>query len=376
MLKKQLWLTITILFALSLFLSSCGQATPAPAEKPAEPTKAAAAPTEAAKPAATEAAATEEAAAPAAGSGEVFRVAVVTPSTKNDLAFSQSMYDALVNVQTEMGGPDKFEIAVSESMFKVEDAAAAIRDYASEGYNLVIAHGSQYGASLQEIAPDFPDTSFAWGTTVDTFKDKGIENVFAYTTNAAEGAYVQGVMAAKLTKSKKIGIVGPIAVGDALLYVEGFKKGALATDSAIEILEVYTGSFSDVSLASQAAQTHIDAGADILTGTGQMVVGAIGIAKEKGILWFSTQASQASLAPEIVVSAQVYDWSDALKQIISAIQTGQKGGEVYTLSLKNGGLKMEFNPEYQLADEVKAAGDETIQGIIDGTIDASVATTQ
>ncbi|MFN8457281.1 MAG: BMP family ABC transporter substrate-binding protein [Anaerolineae bacterium] len=124
-------------------------------------------------------------------------------------------------------------------MFKVEDAAAAIRDYANEGYNLVIAHGSQYGTSLAEIAPDFPDTSFAWGTTVDTFKDKGVDNVFAYTTNASEGAYVQGVMAAKLTKSKKVGIVGPIAVGDALLYVEGFKKGVLATDPEVEILGIH-----------------------------------------------------------------------------------------------------------------------------------------
>ncbi len=53
-------------------------------------------------------------------------------------------------------------------MFVVDDAAAAIRDYASQGYNLIIAHGSQYGSSVQEIAPDFPDTSFAWGTTVDT----------------------------------------------------------------------------------------------------------------------------------------------------------------------------------------------------------------
>ncbi len=68
------------------------------------------------------------------------------------------MYDALVAVQAEMGGESAMEIVYSEGMFVVDDAAAAIRDYASEGYNLVIAHGSQYGSSLQEIAPDFPET--------------------------------------------------------------------------------------------------------------------------------------------------------------------------------------------------------------------------
>ena len=119
----------------------------------------------------------------AAGSGDPFKVAIIMPSAINDLAFSQSMFDALLAVQKEMGGEEAFEIVYSEGMFVVDDAAAAIRDYASEGYNLVIAHGSQYGSSLQEIAPDFPTTSFAWGTTLNTFSDEGITNVFAYEAN-------------------------------------------------------------------------------------------------------------------------------------------------------------------------------------------------
>ena len=130
--------------------------------------------------------------------GGVFRVAVVMPSAINDLAFSQSMYDALSAIQSERGA-DKFEFDYSENMFVVDDAATAIRDYATQGYNLVIAHGSQYGSSLVEIAPDFPETSFAWGTTVDTFVDQGVTNVFAYEARSEEGGYVMGVMAAKLT---------------------------------------------------------------------------------------------------------------------------------------------------------------------------------
>ena len=97
----------------------------------------------------------------------VFRVAAIMPSTISDLAFSQSMYDALVKIQEDMGGPEKMELVYSEGMFVVDDAAAAIRDYASEGYDLVIAHGSQYGSSLQEIAPDRPDDTT--GLTVVAF---------------------------------------------------------------------------------------------------------------------------------------------------------------------------------------------------------------
>ncbi|WKZ55703.1 MAG: BMP family ABC transporter substrate-binding protein [Anaerolineales bacterium] len=154
-----------------------------------------------------------------------FRVAVVMPSAINDLAFSQSMYDTLKHIQEEMGGPDKFEFVYSDNMFVVDDAAAAIREYASQGYDLVIGHGSQYGSSMQEIAPDFPKTSFAWGTTVDTF---GQPNIFAYEAASQEGGYVNGVIAAALSKSNVIGVIGPIETGDAKLYVDGFKAGVLA----------------------------------------------------------------------------------------------------------------------------------------------------
>src|SRR5690606_26696656 len=136
------------------------------------------------------------------------------------------------------------------------------------GYNLVIAHGSQYGSSLQEIAPDFPDTSFAWGTTVDTF---GIPNIFAYEARSEQGGYVNGVIAASLSESGVIGVVGPIETGDAQLYVDGFVAGVMATNPDAQVNVNYIGSFSDVALATEAAQTHVNAGADALSGTAQMV---------------------------------------------------------------------------------------------------------
>ncbi|MFN2109521.1 MAG: BMP family protein, partial [Anaerolineae bacterium] len=261
------------------------------------------------------------------GGGGKFRVAIVTPSAKNDLAFSQSMYDAMVKVQEAKGGPDKLEFVISENMFVVDDAGAAIRDYASQGYDLVIAHGSQYGGVLQEIAPDFPKVSFAWGTTVDTFVDKGINNIFAYEARAEQGGYVNGVMAGKLTKSNVIGVVGPIETGDAKLYVDGFIAGVNATNPDARVTVNWIGSFSDVALASEAAQTHIGAGADVMAGTAQMVVGAIGVAKDNNVLWFGTQSSQTSLAPDIVVANQIYDWSGTILEMMDLIDKGTLGGQ-------------------------------------------------
>src|SRR5262245_53359961 len=90
--------------------------------------------------------------ASASGDDE-FTVAVVLPSAANDLAFSQSMVDSLERLK-EDGTIDDY--VYSENMFVVEDAASALRGYAEDGHDLVLAHGSQYGGSLQEIAPDFP----------------------------------------------------------------------------------------------------------------------------------------------------------------------------------------------------------------------------
>ncbi|MGD2163781.1 MAG: BMP family protein [Anaerolineales bacterium] len=299
---------------------------------------------------------------------DTFRVAVVMPSAINDLAFSQSMYDALIAIQERMGGEDKMELVYSESMFVVDDAAAAIRDYAASGYDLVIAHGSQYGSSLQEIAPDFPETAFAWGTTLDTFEDQGITNVFAYEAASDEGGYVNGVMAATLSESGVIGVVGPIETGDAKLYVDGFVAGVASVDEDIDVNVNWIGSFSDVALAAEAANTHISAGADVLTGTAQMVVGAIGVAEENDALWFGTQSDQSSLAPDIVVANQVYRWEVVLEEILSLISNGTYGGQAFVIELANGGEEIGFNPAFDLLADVQALADETIQGIIDGSI--------
>jgi basic membrane protein A and related proteins len=296
-----------------------------------------------------------------------FKIAVILPSPVNDAAFSQSMWEGLLAVQKEMGGESMLTLAKSENMFNVPDAQAAIRDYATKGFDLVIAHGSQYGDSLAQVAPDFPKTSFAWGTSLDTFQEQGINNIFAYQAQAEQGGYVLGTVAAMMSKSHKMGIIGPIEAGDAKLYVDGFKAGAKkagATNSAV----TYTGSFSDATKMADAATTQIQAGADELTGSSQAVVGAIGVAKSKSVMWFGTQWDQTALAPDIVVASQVYDWTAVIKDMIASHQAGVLGNKGYTLTFKNAGLKIVYNPAITVPDAAKAAADAAIKGIEDGTI--------
>ena len=303
---------------------------------------------------------------PIAAQDDVFSVAVVAPSATNDLAFSQSMFDALTIIDEEMG--DAFEFVFQEGTFIVDDAAVALREWAASGeYDLVIAHGSQYGSVVEELAAEFPEVSFAWGTDVNTF---GLDNVFAYTAAADQGGFINGVLAAALSESGNIGVVGPIEVGDAKLYVDGFVFGAANMNPDAVVNVTYIQSFSDVPLATEAANAFIANGADVLTGSAQMVVGPIAVALENEVSWFGTQSSQAELAAASGITFQVYRFDVILRDMITKIQEGRLGGEAYTLTLENGGLEIQLGagiPEEAVAD-IESAIETLIAGIVSGEV--------
>lgn len=343
--RKLSWSLLFVLMA-SFVLAAC--ATPVAAPASSGEAAATAAPAEAA----------DDAAAPV-------RVALILPSTINDVSWSQSIYTSLKELQAEMG-EDALEIAYTENMWSVPDAAIAIRDYASSGYNLVIAHGAQYGDSLMDIAAEFPEVSFAWGTTTNTGADKGLSNIFAYEPRGDEAGYVTGVLAANLTESKIIGLVGPVDAGDAKLHVDGFLAGVKATDPETQVNVSFTGNFGDTALAAEAANTHIKAGADVLTGSSQQVVGAIGVAKENGIPWLGVQADQSTVAPETVMASAIYDWKQLLKDILAKRTAGVLGGEVLQLTYANGGIRTIYSDA--LPAEAVEAAQAAEQGLADGSI--------
>jgi basic membrane lipoprotein Med (substrate-binding protein (PBP1-ABC) superfamily) len=295
------------------------------------------------------------------GATPQLKVALIAPSAHNDLAFTQSMYSALNSLKAKY----HFTLSVSENQFVVADAANIMRQYAAKGYNLIIAHGSQYGGTVQALAPKYPKVSFAWGTASATY---GRPNVYAYSAASNQGGYVQGYIAALISKTKVIGEIGPIATGDAKLYVDGFKAGVLAAVPKAAVHVSYTGSFSDPSLMSKQATAYLAQKADVLTGSSQSVVGAITVAKAKNVAWFGTQWSQASLAPKQVVSSQIYDWTGVLTQILNGIKAGKLGGASYAITLANGGEKIQYNPGYTLSASVKAAAEKVIKGIENGSI--------
>jgi basic membrane protein A len=203
-------------------------------------------------------------------------------------------------------------------------------------------------------------------TSTDTGADQGITNVFAYEPRGDEGGYVSGALAAKLTEDKVIGLVGPVDAGDDKLHVDGFLAGVKATDPDVQVNVSFTGSFGDTALAAEAANVQVNAGADVLTGSSQQVVGAIGVAKDKGIPWIGIQADQSPIAPDTVVATALYDWKNLLLDMIKSHQSGELGGKVLQLTFKNGGIRMIYGDK--LPEEAVAAAQATEAGLVDGSI--------
>jgi len=298
------------------------------------------------------------------------RLALVIPSTIDDMAWSQAMYTGVKSVQAELG-EDKMEVAVSERLWNAVDAGAAIREYALKGYNIIIAHGAQYQSLLNEIAPEFPKTTFAYGTGFATESP----NIFAYDPHAQEGAYLLGMIAGLKTKSNIVGIVGPVEAGDAIKFNKGVVQGVKAVNPDADVRIAYTGSFGDLVAAAEIARTHIKAGADILTGSAQQSVGAINVTKEfEKLFWLSTNMDQSSLSPKTVLAAQVYNFKNVVQAMIDNRAEGVLGGKHLELSFANDGLSLVYNEGLaaEITDEIKANVDEATQQLIDGSLKISL----
>jgi basic membrane protein A len=290
----------------------------------------------------------EETTAPA----EPFRVALVAPSATNDLAFTQSMSDALSALEEAEASRSRSRTTCSSWR-----TASAIQSYASEGYDLVIAHGSQFGASVEEIAKDFPEVSFAWGTAGDTF---GLPNVFAYQAASDQGGYVQGVIAAGLSTSKVIGVVGPIEVGDAKLYVDGFKSGVADTDSSIDV-RVTTPDRSATS-GWRRRPRGLRRRTPTMTAPPRWSSGRSGSLGERRLVRHDDQTSRPRSWRRLRSGRSCCRRS-------STCCAGTLGGESYTIDLANGGEVIAYNDGYAVPEDVLASAEEATAGLIDGSIE-------
>ncbi len=301
----------------------------------------------------------------ASAEDEAVSIAMIFPSTIDDMAWSQAMYEGVMSLQEELGDARISNVSYSENLYDAVQVGSAMREYAPN-FDIVIAHGAQYQNIVDDVARDFPNTTFAYGTSYNAMHD----NVYAYDPHAEEGAYLAGIIAAHVTETGIVGVIGPVQAGDAIKYNTGFMQGVESVDPDIEIRVGYTGSFGDTVAAREMAETQIDEGADVLTGSAQQTVGSIRAAAEAGVYWLSTDIDQSSLAPDTVIASQSLNFKEVVRYMIDARADGIYGGEHLPLSFENGFLTYDFNENlaHLIDDELQALIDQTIEQIISGEI--------
>jgi basic membrane protein A len=288
-------------------------------------------------------------------------IGLVAPSAVDDASFTQSMVDSLDRLALER----PIEIEVAAGLSSPDDALPAAEAFAAEGADVVIVHGSQYRSVVEQVATAHPDVAFAWGTAAD---DLGLTNVFSYSAAADEGGYVNGVIAAGLTATGSIGAIGPIQIGDAGLYVDGFQIGVLATDPGLEVSIAFLDSYTDTVLAEEAATVMTGFGSDVLTGTSQSSAGVLDVARRLGLPFLGTQSSAIPVAPGVVAAAQVYHWEIPLAELLDTVEAGGAGHALEPLTLANGGLTIELNEGFDIPADVAAAAEAAIEGLTDGSL--------
>jgi len=286
------------------------------------------------------------------------KVALIVENTIDDKGWCQAMHDGVLGAQESM--PGEIEYSYSEKM-KPVDAGSAARQYVADGYDIIIGHGAQYKNLILEMADEYPDVTFAFGTSAEV----GPDNVVTYMPESEETGYLSGMIAATISNVNVLGVVGPVDGGDAARYNRGFVLGAKSINPDVEIMVAHTGSFSDYIKAGQVAQTQIQAGVDVLTGSSQQALGALRATADypnEEIWWVGQDLAQLKMeeGKTKCVAASSYDYVPVIISLVENVQNGVKGGYSVPMNFANGGFIFGFNEALsdvtgaQLVEDVNA----------------------
>ncbi len=370
-------LGLTLFAGLSILVAACGggSGTAAPSEAP--PTTA----PETQAPPASEAPASVAPSAPAEGvtCDEPLRVGLVTDVGRvNDKGFNQSAYEGMLAAAEE--APTCFETDYIETTSQ-SDYARNIAEFSENGYDVVIGVGFLLGDALGDAAMDHPDAKFI---SVDGIPGDG--HNASWDTNGEslffaedQAGYLAGVLAASISQSNHIGVVGGLLVVPPVeRFVEGYINGAKATKPDIDVDFVYTSSFTEPEQGRAAAQQMIDGGADVIFAAGGLTGnGALLAACDADVLAIGVDTDQYETLPEAqecLVSSATKNIVEAVKQSLLRIASDEFTGGAHTDDASTNGIGLApfHDNEDAVPADVQALLDETFAGLADGSITPNV----
>lgn len=280
----------------------------------------------------------------------------------NDQSFNQSTWEGLKKAEKDFGIHVKYLESKQES-----DYIQNIETLVDEDMDLIIGVGYQLKDSIKDAAGSYPDQKFA---LMDETYDKIPENVVPVTFKEQEAAYLAGVIAANMTKTKNVGFIGGLPAPGVVKYQYGFKYGVESANKDVKISEQYANSFSDQakgkSIAKQMYAGNVDL---ILSAAGDAGTGAIEAAKENNKLAIGADRDQSDLAPENVITSAIKKLNVASYDLAKELVEGKyKGGVEKVYGLKEGAVGMADNSDKHIPENVMKIVEKESEKVKNGEI--------
>ncbi len=326
--KKMYTRVMVILLAITFVvtLAGCGSSTPAASQKSADNAK--------------------------------LKVALLLPGPINDNGWNASAYQGLKEAETKLGVEGAYSENVSQS-----DQLSKFRDYAQQGYNVIIGHGFEFGDAAKQVAKEFPKVKFIV-TSSDITQPP---NLGSLNVVSQQAGFFAGVAAQTLTKTNKVAYVGGMQIPPITTFATGFRQGVKyandATGKNVQVSGALTGSFDDVAKAKETAKTFISQGADVIIGNAdQAGLGVIDAAKQAKVWDIGFGVDQSSVAPDIIPVSSIQSMPVAIEYVIKLINEGKWEPQYYPVGIGEGATGLIFNDK--LKDKFSAQGMDLINKAI------------
>ena len=268
-----------------------------------------------------------------------FKVALLTPGPISDQAWNAGAYNGLLRIRDSLGA----EISNVQTKTPAE-FEENFRQYATQGYSLVIGHGFEFQDAAERVSPDFPQTVF-----IVTSGDRNGPNFTGINFAFQDGAYLAGIAAGAVTRSNTIGVIGGTELPPVKTSFDAFAKGAQAINPNVKVLTSYIGNWEDVSAGREQALAQIGQGADVIfqnaDAAGLGVFQAVKESQDKSVYIIGANSDQNALAPNVTLGSVVIDLPHALLMIAREVKNGLFISRPITYGAKDDVVKLILNPQ-------------------------------
>ena len=278
-----------------------------------------------------EAAAPAPAAAPAAQApAEKLKIGFMYVSPIGDGGWTFQHELGRKAIQEKFG--DKVETSFVESVPESADAERVMRDMAGQGNKLIFATSFGYQEFVQKVAADLKDVKFEHATGY-----KNADNVATYDTKTFEGAYLAGIVAGGMTKTKTVGVVASVPIPEVVRNINSFVLGAQSVDPSIKAKVVWVNEWFAPPKESEAATSLINGGVDVLyQNTNSPAV--LKTAEERGARAFGKDGDMSAFAPKAHLGSAVIDWTPYYSKVTQDTLDGKWQGGSFWWGVKEGCL--------------------------------------